>query len=382
MRKKLNGPLLSEITALAHLLWIIICLKIRKMVNKIVLYAIHGLSPLWDDDAFDKSLLPFTVLPNVTIEDVSSFINEEAFQWAKSALGSEDFKTLTKMRYAITYRYQTVHINRGDEDATAEVYITNIAACLRLIRPMRQTSLVMQGQVTQEGTFDLQHFDHPILLEVPEVQKLFHLRKDDLGLLKLLVPSYLTAMMGEYWKIRLAIQYHDGGHWEDRFWKPRFTLWVSGVDALYATHDSDHSGRLVVSERVKHFLGADTNIYEPGDIRSYLPQAQFTVAEIIDDVYEVRNLIVHGERVPTKYSLKGRDGVSGEINRMSALRGPEFHTAQELDTCVQGQFASGIYGPEILSQILERSAFHQARSQRRRVSSTGLEGQHNRLETE
>jgi len=103
----------------------------------------------------------------------------------------------------------------------------------------------------------------------------------------------------------MAMQYHDAGHWEDKFWKPRFTLWVSGIEALFATDDTNHGGRLVTSERVKYFLGVDTNIYEPGDIPSYLPQAKFTVSEIIEDVYKLRNYIVHGERVPVQYKAKG-----------------------------------------------------------------------------
>jgi hypothetical protein len=208
------------------------------------------LNPQWDDNPFDQSVLPFTVCPNVTVEAISTLVSE-AFVWAKTALGSEDLKTLESVRYAIVYRYQTCHSNRGDEDDRAETYITHIAACLRVIRPMRQTALVIQGRITEEDKFDIQHFDHPVnLMEVPEVQKLFYLHNKDLHLLRLVIQPYLKIMSGEYWKVRLAMQYHDGGHWQDRFWKSRFTLWVSGIEALYATHDTDHSGRLVISERV------------------------------------------------------------------------------------------------------------------------------------
>jgi hypothetical protein len=292
------------------------------MVNKIVLYAINAVSPGWSDKPFDVSVLPFSILPNVSVEDVSPLITENTFDWAKSTLKAEDLKTLKSVRYAIVYRYQTQNSFYGDEDVDAEIYITNIAACLRLIRPMRQNALVAQGHTTADGTLDVGHFDHPInLMEVPFVQKLFHLHNEDLDLLHLLIQPYLKAMTGEYWKFRMAMQYHDAGHWEDKFWKPRFTLWVSGVEALFATDDTNHGGRLVTSERVKYFLGADTNIYDQGDIPSYLPQAKFTVSEIIEDIYRLRNYIVHGEQVPAHYRAKGREGVSftDEINRVDVL---------------------------------------------------------------
>jgi hypothetical protein len=77
----------------------------------------------------------------------------------------------------------------------------------------------------------------------------------------------------------------------------------------------------VVSERINQFLGADTNIYEPGDIPSFLPQAKFSVREIIKDVYEVRNYIVHGEKVLDKYWAPARAGVSftETINKVDVL---------------------------------------------------------------
>jgi len=292
------------------------------MVNKIVLYAINAVSPQWSDKPFNIAALPFSILPDVSVEDVSTLVTEDTFDWAKSTLSYENLKTLKSIRYAIAYRYQTQNSSYGDEDVDAETHITTIAACLRLIRPMRQNAVVAQGNITADGTLDVGHFDHPInLMEVPFVQKSFHLHNGDLDLLRLLIQPYLKAMSGEYWKFRMAMQYHDGGHWQDKFWKSRFTLWVSGVEALFATDDTNHGGRLVTSERVKYFLGGDTNIYEPGDIPSYLPQVKFTVSEIIEDIYKLRNYIVHGERVPAQYAAKGREGVSvtEDISRVDVL---------------------------------------------------------------
>jgi len=281
------------------------------MNSKIAIYAIHGISSDWSGTPFDKSKLPFAVLPDVSIENVSAFLTADAFAWAKTTLSEDDFKAIISTSYALVYRYESPHANYGDDDAKAGEHITTIAACLRLIRPMRQKAILIQGQLTPEGKFDVQHFGHPRnLLDVPYVQKLFALRNEDLDLLCAVIQPFLKAMFGDYWKIRLAVQYHDGGHWQDTFWKPRFSLWVSGIESLFAVDDTDHSGRMVVSERIKHFLGADTNIYEPGDIPSYLPQAKFTVGEIIKDVYEVRNHIVHGEKVPDKFWAPARAGVS------------------------------------------------------------------------
>jgi hypothetical protein len=292
------------------------------MADKITLYAINAVGAPWDDESpFDMRVLPFTILPEVTVENISELFNENTFSWAGQTISNTDLADLKSVRYAIVHRYKTAYPFQGDEENESEDLVTKIAACLRLIRPMRQRALVMRGVMTQQG-LDVHHFDHPInLMDVPEVQKLFHLRNADLELLRDVAPRFLTAMNGDYWKIRMALQYHDAGHWQDTFWKPRFSLWVSGVEALYTTPDSEHNGRLVTIERVKDFLGPDTNIYDPGDIPKYLPQAKFTVSEVMEDAYTVRNFIVHGERVPDKFYSTGRSSSGGtpDINRIGIL---------------------------------------------------------------
>ena len=60
--------------------------------------------------------------------------------------------------------------------------VATLAACLRLIRPMRQSALMIHGTVRDEdGSFNVRGFDVPPshLIEVPEVQKLFKLRNQD-----------------------------------------------------------------------------------------------------------------------------------------------------------------------------------------------------------
>ncbi len=290
------------------------------MRDKLTLYPIFAVDDPWDEEPFDTAVLPFMVTDNIAVEDVSGLFNDDTFSWVEREMGRHDLEDLKSVHYAIVHRYQTQESNRGEDDTASEELVGQVAACLRLIRPMRQRASLMQGEVTQERDFNVQHFEHPVnLMEVPEVQKLFSLRNRDLDVLREAVPKLLAAMHGEYWKIRMAVQFHEGGHWQQLFWKPRFSLWMAGLEALYTTPDSEHSGRLVATERVKSFLGADTNIYEPGDVPSYLPQPNITVGEIVDDIYKLRNYVVHGERVPDEFFALCREGVNGQVNRASVL---------------------------------------------------------------
>lgn len=290
------------------------------MSNKLTLYPIFAVATPWDDQPFNSAVLPFHLADNVRIDEVTELFNENTFRWVEKEMGRRDIQDLKGVRYAIVHKYDTQQPNRSEDDLASENLVRNVAACLRLIRPMRQRALLMQGELTRDRGFDVQHFEHPIeLMEVPEVQKLFHLRNRDLDVLRDLLPAFLKAMKADYWKIRMAVQFHEGGHWQDLFWKSRYSLWMAGIESLYTTPDPDNNGRLVASERIKAFLGPSTNIYDPGDLPSYLQKPQIAVADVLDQIYKLRNYVVHGERVPDSFFVPRRQGINGDVNLVSVL---------------------------------------------------------------
>jgi hypothetical protein len=290
----------------------------RTMRHKATLYPIYAVATQWDDEPFDVSVLPFAVAPNISVEDVSTLFNGDTFGWVEREMGRHDLETLKSVQYAVVHRYETEEFNRGEEDVASEEIVRIVAACLRLIRPMRQGASLMQGEIKADGSLDVQHFEHPInLMEVPEVQKLFHLRNRDLMLLQQVAPQFLTVMKGDHWKIRMAVQFHEGGHWQQLFWKPRLSLWTAGVEALYTAPDSNHSGRLVTTERIKHLLGADTPVYEQGDFPRFMAHPDIRVQDVLKGIYKLRNYVVHGERVPPEYADVRRQGVNAPVNRAS-----------------------------------------------------------------
>jgi hypothetical protein len=180
----------------------------------------------------------------------------------------------------------------------------------------------MRGELMEDGKINVQHFEHPKeLLEVPEVQKLFHLRNTDLDLLRTTADKFLRAMAGEFWKFRMAVEFHEAGHFQDWYWKARYSLWCSALEGLFTSQSAEHQGSLVAKERIKWFLGESTSIYEAGDIPSFIrPQPKITVGAVVDDLYTVRNFIAHGDRVPDDFfQRKLRQGVGEDLSVLQVL---------------------------------------------------------------
>lgn len=298
---------------------------------RFVLYPIDAVGEQWDDEPFDLHRLPFGVAEDVRIEAVRERFREDAFDHATRMLGEEVVGSLRGVRYALVYRYdpepredpQTRRMMRGYEiEKQAEVLVHNIAACLRLIRPMRQRALLMRGAVRDDGTFDVTGFDVPTLhlLEVPEVQKLFALRDRDADDLRRFAPDFLRAMRGEFWKFRMAVQFHELGHFQPLDFKARYLLWCSAIESIFTSHNWEHQGTLVATSRIRWFLGENTSIYAPGDISKFLQNPHITVGDVVDNLYEMRNFMAHGDRIPDRFFNDVlRQSFGGDVKRLEVL---------------------------------------------------------------
>src|ERR1700674_2047242 len=294
------------------------------------LYPIHWLADEVGGNPFDRTRLPFEIAEDVRIEAVRERFREDAFTvWAPSA-GSIVVDELERVRFALVHRYDPEPIVVDGEvigeqhrSAESEQLVRMLAACLRLIRPMRQSALMIHGKVRDEdGSFDVGGFDLPPshLIEVPEAQKLFMLRNQDADDLRRYAVQFLNGMRGEFWKFRMAVQFHELGHFQVIDWKARFLHWCSAIESIYTTHNREHQGKLLATTRINWFIGANTSIYAPGDLGEFVQDPRITVGQTVDDLYDLRNFIAHGDRVPDQYFRDDlRQGLGGGVKRCEVL---------------------------------------------------------------
>jgi hypothetical protein len=272
------------------------------MESKIALYPIVGVTPGWLDEPFDLTTLPATVVPDVTVENVEPLFDEKAFDLFDGFLAKRELESMKRIRFAIVCRYADNFVGIGEEpDTTAERVVRYLGACLRLIRPMQQDASFVRGRILPDSRIQIQHFENPHEMAVPAVQKLFRLRNKDVVRLQRVAPQFLAAMAGDFWKFRIAVELHESGHFSHAYWKGRFSLWCSALEALFTSDSYEHKGTLVAKERIKWFLGPKALIYEPGDIQTGQPEPTIAVEDLIDDLYELRNSVAHGDKTRNKF---------------------------------------------------------------------------------
>lgn len=295
---------------------------------RFTLYPINGLAEQGDDEPFDARQLPFDICEGVRIEAVA--FRPDTFDMMRTRLGEDILEILQNVRYALVRRYEPepvvlngITIGERQDSKPSDDLMRNMAACLRLIRPMRQHGLLMRGSIRdQDGSFDVTGFDVPNLYEhgVPEVQRLFSLRKRDADSLRAYAPEFLHGMGGDVSKFRMAVQFHELGFFQSLDWKARYTLWCSAIEAIYTSHRREHRGSLVATSRIKWFLGQDTSIYAAGDLTRWEPDPEITVGDIVNAIYNVRNFLAHGDRIPDLYfGSVARRGLNGEVKILNVL---------------------------------------------------------------
>jgi hypothetical protein len=275
------------------------------------------------DQPFDLTQLPFSIFPGIEAADVSGLLPASMFDHLRSEVGRHRMRVFDgNAKHALVHRYEedprwsaTPAAQEAANEKAKLLY--EVFACSRIVRPTRRLGSV-SGFLKDDGTVEQRQATFPdSALDVLEALKLFAFRNKDLEELRHLIGTFLKAMHGEYWPVRMAVQYYYMGY-EVNDWKGRYLYW--GSSAIHALYSSNNEK---IVRRIKWFLGENTLIYPAGDH----PESEFlgtdptTIGEVVEDVNVVRNCIAHGERVPDKYFRQdaGRNTLNGRVKYITVL---------------------------------------------------------------
>jgi hypothetical protein len=261
---------------------------------------------------------PYSILPaeNLTIENVSHLITAKTFSlWKMDCNISKDTAdALEDVDFAIVHRYSSPVERDTELDQRSTELVDFASSCLSLIRPTRRSrAMHIPGVIRRDGTLDPQGFSaREDLADVPEIQKLFVTRKEDIDLLASVLPEFMQLyqkdedgkLKDEYEPIRMAVQLYGEGY-SLSYWKARHILWWSAIEALYGDGEDTTPARIYAFFGDKKLVdGYNCIIYEKGDIPScYYPSSEclHTLGEMVPIIYDVRNFSAHGQKVPDSH---------------------------------------------------------------------------------
>ena len=290
--------------------------KLPTSYDKIQFFPISvGMAGLSDDPPLTG---PYAVLPseNLTIEDVSHLITDKTFLLWKNEchVSKRTFESLESVKFAIVQRQSSPNYGDGGLETRATLLIESAGSCLALIRPTRRSrAMHIRGVIKSDGSFDPRGFSaKEDVADVPEIQKLFAVREQDINLLTSLLPEFMRLyqknehgkLKDDYEPIRMAVQLY-GEAYSLSYWKARHILWWSAIEALYGNNEVAAMARIYALFGAKKLVdGYKCPIYEEGDIPScFFPSSDslHMLGEMMPLIYSVRNASAHGQKVPDSH---------------------------------------------------------------------------------
>ena len=135
----------------------------------------------------------------------------------------------------------------------------------------------VRGVIKPDNSFDPESFSaKEDLADVPEIQKLFVVREQDIQLLTAILPEFIRLyqqdedgkLIDDYEPLRMAVQLYGEGYLLS-YCKARHILWWSAIEALYGNSEDAARARIYsfFGDRVL-LNGYNFPIYEKGDIPS------------------------------------------------------------------------------------------------------------------
>jgi hypothetical protein len=140
---------------------------------------------------------PYQILAseNLTIENLSHLITEKTFSLWKTEcnISKRTSESLEAVTFAIVHRRPSSSPSDDGLLSPSFSLIDHASLCLALIRPTRKSRVMhIRGVIKADGTFDPQGFNiQEDLADVPEIQKIFGVREDDIGLLISVLPEFI-----------------------------------------------------------------------------------------------------------------------------------------------------------------------------------------------
>jgi hypothetical protein len=288
-------------------------------------------------DSFGHDTLSgiYTISPSdgLTIEDVSHLITPTTFSiWKHNCLLSKrTVSDLEGISYAIVHRYSAAMYQERERDEQSDEFLNLTTACLALIRPTsRSRAHIIRGVMKVDGVFDPRHFNIQEPAAVPKIQRLFGIRKDDIDLLRSILPKFLEIyqkddqgrLKDDYEPIRMAVQLYEQAY-AISYWKARHILWWAAIEALYGNNEDAIMARIYAFFGQKDLKkGHDSSIYEEGDIPSWYVVTSHNnhiLGQVVPLIYKVRNSSAHGQRVEDPHFVSVRHPLNDTVPLVEIL---------------------------------------------------------------
>ena len=213
-----------------------------------------------EDEDFDTTQLPIEIVPDVHIEDVSLRIRKGDFDIHKPGLGEYRIEELERIKFAVINRYPQHGWDAdtgeyrvdADQAQRSRTLVHEIAACLRIIRPVTVRAGFCEGNIAENSQL-LTTSLSTSQIQTSACRSISASSRSAIEILNwfaFFAPLFRTAMAGLFWKFRMSCaDVPNHGVLSIRPLETRFFLWSSAIrSSVYLTESEQRTQREPSSE--------------------------------------------------------------------------------------------------------------------------------------
>jgi hypothetical protein len=245
--------------------------------------------------------LPIGLGTDLTVENVEGLIRPEHFDLWRDYIPKKEREELASTKIGIVHRFSSQeHVGMSEAESQEKVHRAFVF--LRLIRPTRERFSNVQLNL-QDGQADVFSFGHPSPLtpNCPYLQVFNTFHEEHLEKVIRMLPKFLWFINSPLLYRTRAIRFFEAGYSQIADPLLQFVTWMIGIESFFSEDKGPVRERDLVS-KIKDTIGSDTDIFSEAEIGLFPSKpARLRVREVLPDMLRLRNVAVHGVRVPASF---------------------------------------------------------------------------------
>jgi hypothetical protein len=266
--------------------------------------------------------VPIKLADDLTVENVEGLLQPENFELWRDYITKKDRDELASTKVGIVHRFfSEEHLGKPEADSQDRIYKAFVL--LRLIRPTRLNYSHIQLTVRDHQP-DVFNVAHPPLLtpNAPYLQMFNFLHDQHLHQLAELLPNFLKFAASAPWHLTRSTRFFEAGYSQITDPLLQFVIWNIGI-ASFFSEDKEPLTDSALRHRIEQSVGAETDIFSESEIALFPTKpTPLPVKNLLLDMFEMRNCVVHGVRVPPRFDeLTTNNPATGEaVHYVDVLR--------------------------------------------------------------
>jgi hypothetical protein len=241
---------------------------------------------------------PYDFANGISIREISPICWDVSI--VKRLVSEREREDLANRRYWLcaAKEYEHVYGHVGDELYEAAFHA---AMALQIICPTGAKHIFLKFQRTSKG-WDNIGSRHPKELCSTPLGRITHLERQGLGHFDAVYAGIRRAFAEKLVRLQNPILLLEHGMQIGNV-NLGSLMFVMALDMLFMAGEISP-----FMQRLGGFLGLDSLIFPPNSLRNYQPKT--TVREVLNDLYDFRNIIAHGQEIPKQPYREKHDFIS------------------------------------------------------------------------